>query len=384
MSRKYLLSYTGMVAFTIVLAFTAGFLVRDLVGYRNANFPVLEQAHAILNDHGFSDLPAAPGLEYGMIRGMLTAYGDPYTSFIEPAAHELETNRLQGSFGGIGVRIVRGEAGEIFLYPFPDSPAFLAGIRDADLLSGVDNLPIAPDIPLEQVTAAIRGPEGSNVTIIVDRGEPPETFSFSIRRQSVPLPSVTWHLAPEDDRIGIVEINRLASSTAEEIDSAIRELQNGGASHFILDLRDNGGGLLDAAVEVSRLFLAGGVLLEQQYKDAEVEQYPVEAEGPYATLPLAVLINGNTASAAEIVAGALQQAGRAQLVGENSFGKDSIQLVFDLADGSSLHVTAAKFWVPGLQPPLGEHGLIPDVDVAQGEGEFDLAVSAAIGLLQGE
>ncbi len=141
----------------------------------------------------------------------------------------------------------------------------------------------------------------------------------------------------------------------------MEDLQQRGATAFVLDLRDNPGGLLDAGVDIARLFLKEGSVMQQQYRGQEVKTFEVEKPGPLADLPLAVLINHGSASAAEIAAGALQAHRRATLIGEPSYGKDSIQLVFTLQDGSSLHVTSAQWWIPGLQKPVGEQGLQPDI-----------------------
>jgi carboxyl-terminal processing protease len=385
MKTKNLIPYTAFVVFSLTVAFAAGYLIRSVAAGARSDFGLLEQAHRILRDHAFDPIPAASALEYGMIRGMLEAYGDPYTVFVEPARHELESNDLQGSFGGIGTQVVRDEAGRYLLYPFPDSPARQAGVIDADELVSVEDLEITAETPQDQVTAAIRGPENSRISISVLRGPDQERLTFTMRRASMSLPSVTWRIAPEDLRVGVVEVNILAASTPEEVRAAIGQLQQQGAALLVLDLRDNNGGLLTAGVETARLFLQEGDVIQQQYRDKEVETQSVERPGDFVELPLVVLINQNTASAAEIVAGALQRHGRALLIGHPSFGKDSIQLVFEMDDGSSLHVTAARWWVPGLEPPLSEGGLQPDLLVIEEDPSsgVDSVMKAAIELLTG-
>ena len=165
----------------------------------------------------------------------------------------------------------------------------------------------------------------------------------------------------------------------------MNDLEQRGATAFVLDLRDNFGGLLDAGVDIARLFLADGIVIEQQYRGEAVQTFKVERKGALANVPLAILVNQHTASAAEIVAGALQQQQRAVLIGSASYGKDSIQLVFNLSDGSSLHVTSAKWWIPGLQPPLGENGLQPDlvIPTSADPAAPDEAMRAAVKLLLG-
>ena len=187
---------------------------------------------------------------------------------------------------------------------------------------------------------------------------------------------MTWYSAPADPDVGIIKVNLIAASTADEIEKAVDELQSLDAKFFVLDLRGNGGGLVDAGVSIARLFLAEGDVLQEQYRGKPLKTYSVQNTGLFSDIPIAVLVDANTASAAEIVAGALQAQGRADLIGQTTYGKDSIQLAFDLSDGSSLHVTAAKWWLPGLDQDFGENGLLPDVLVPL--GETDLALSAAI------
>lgn len=350
--------------------FGAGFLLRGQLSPPGERWEVFSQAYRILQDHGLKEAPAGASLEYGMIRGMLQAYDDPYTIFVEPAQHELETNTLEGSFGGIGVRLGRDEQNFPVLYPFPDSPAAQAGVLEGDRLVRVDDLEISSDTSTEAIQAAVRGPVNQRVRISVQRPPDYQELSFEIRRQEIPLPSVTWHLDSLEERLGVIEVNVIAASTPDEVLKAAQDLQSRGATAFVLDLRDNFGGLLTAGVDTARLFLSQGTVIEQQYKGKAVEVQRVERPGPLTEIPLAVLINQHTASAAEIIAGALQAHGRARLVGTRSFGKDTIQLVFNLKDESSLHITSAKWWIPDLAAPLGGSGLQPDI-LVEGEPEAD-------------
>jgi carboxyl-terminal processing protease len=203
---------------------------------------------------------------------------------------------------------------------------------------------------------------------------------LAVRRSEFPIPSVAWHLEASELRLGVVEVNMLSANTSTEILNAFQELRNHGATSFVLDLRDNGGGLLNAGIDTARVFLKAGTVIEQQYRDKDVERYGVEKAGELINEPLVVLINENTASAAEIVAGALQANHRARLIGSPSYGKDTIQLVFDLKDGSSLHVTTARWWIPGLEPPLAENGLQPDLLIPPqtDPNGADAAIQAAI------
>jgi carboxyl-terminal processing protease len=375
--RIIYISLIILLQFLIVgIAFAGGYLFNELrygpqetyragPGFTLAKspFPLLNEAYNILKDNGYFDLPATPKLEYGMIRGMLDAYNEPFTVFVEPPQAELQTNQLEGRFGGIGVRVERDAENYIYFYPLPDSPAQKAGILDGDRLLAVEDMPITPQTSSDEVQAAIRGPISQKVTITIGRKPDYSPQKFTIERGEVALPSVTWNLAAGEPRVGIVHIQVIADTTPAEVTKAIQDLQTQGATYFVIDARNNGGGLVEAGVNTARLFLKSGVVMEQQYRNQPVKTYAVEKPGQFADLPMVVLINRGTASAAEIFSGAIKGQHRAQIVGSRSYGKDTIQLVYSLSDGSSLHVTAAHWWIPGLEPKIGQNGVQPDVAI---------------------
>ena len=378
MSRIRFLLVPSLVALGLLGAFLSGFFLDSYFDSQTNEFSILHQAYNILINHSYIDLPDASVLEHGMIKGLVESSEDPYASFQEPVQHELESNNLQGSFGGIGVEFSYTHDGDLLIYPVANGPASEAGIQNGDRLLMVDPLVITSETNLDEVQAAIRGPVGESLKITIFRAEPESTLDFNIRREVIHLPSVTWRTAAEHPDIGIIIVHIIAESTVDEIKNAVLELEKSGASKFVLDLRDNGGGLLTAGVETARLFLKDGIILQQQYRGQDVETFRTRKPGSLSDLTLVVLINHNTASAAEIIAGSVQSHGRALLIGENSYGKDSIQLVFDLDDGSSIHVTAAKWWIPDLTPPIGEGGLIPDIPVPQTEDQMDMILNAAV------
>jgi carboxyl-terminal processing protease len=378
MSRISYLLLFGLIAIGFLGAFLSGFFLNAIFDTDTQVFPILTQAYNIFINHSSINLPETTHLEYGMIRGLLESSGDPYATFQEPVQHELESNNLQGRFGGIGLEFSFTNEGDLLVFPIIDGPASRAGIQDGDILLQIDELLINPSISLDEIKAAIRGPIGEFVLLKITRNDIETVLEFDIQREEIHLPSVTWHIAPEDSSIGIIKVHIIAESTIEEIQNAVIKLQSGGASKFILDLRDNGGGLLSAGVDTARLFLKDGIIIQQQYQGQAVETFRTLNPGTLSDLPLVILINNNTASAAEIIAGSLLLHGRATIIGENSFGKDSIQLIFDLDDGSSLHITAAKWWIPGLIPPIHEGGLQPDILVRQGEEQIDLILNAAV------
>ena len=267
--------------------------------------------------------------------------------------------------------------GKVFIYPFPNSPAEKADILEGDQLFAVDDLVINPSTPLESILAEIRGNAGE--TVILTIGRPPDLIPMDriIIREIFQLPSISAQIYPQERRLGIVKLNLIAASTPQELSKAITDLKEHGATHFILDLRNNSGGLLSAGIDIAKMFLSDGTILQQQYKGQEIETISVESPGELADIPLVVLIDHSTASAAEIIAGALKQNQRAWLIGESTFGKDTIQLVFDLEDGSSLHITSAKWWIPGLSPKVDGNGIQPDNLILQDAAGSDILVESA-------
>jgi carboxyl-terminal processing protease len=369
---------TGLLVFA---SFLAGYFIRELATTEFFQFPITREAFLILRDQGIHPMPLKNKVEYGMIRGMLESYGDPYTTFSEPPQAELQSNQLEGKFGGIGIRVEKDQAGVVLIYPLPNSPAQEAGIEDGDQLVKVDNLVISSDSEIDEVQAAIRGPIDQPVKLIVERSSTNTTMEFNVVRKEVQIPSITYNLASFDQTIGIIQFTLVAESSPGEMTAAIEDLTQQGAKRFILDIRNNGGGLVEAGADVARLFLPEGIFLQQQFKSKEPIEFKADAPGKYSSLPIVIVTNQNTASAAEIIAGSLQRYRNVGLVGNKTYGKDSVQLVYDLRDGSSLHVTAGKWWFPGDENDIGLGGLKPNLVLSDEEANSPVALEKAAQLL---
>lgn len=340
-------------------------------------YPLLDEIRPLLESRYIGELPDDTALQYGAARGLVMAVGDPYTVFVEPQAHELDTQNLSGEYGGVGMGLGQNANGEIVLTPFRDSPAALAGIREGDVLLAVDNVPLTPTISIDAVTALVRGPIDSPVTLTVRHTDGAE-LTVSITRQRIEIPSVTWKMVDGQTTIGIIAISRFSGRTLEELKQATQELQTQGATRFILDLRNNGGGILEAGVDVAAHFLDGGVVMYESQRDAPEKVYSAPANpGFLSTAPLVVLVNHNTASAAEIVAGALLDRHRAALIGQTTYGKGSVQLVYSLSDNSSLHVTAFLWYTP-TRRQLDKTGLPPTLAVDPANDGSDAELNRAI------
>jgi carboxyl-terminal processing protease len=348
-------------------------------------FGVYWEAWHIIEDKFYDDIPEHPIPVYGAVRGALGTLEDPYTIFIEPQPRALERAELEGQFGGIGAYVTRGPEGEVVLAPMVDSPAEQAGVQEGDVVVRVDDTPITPDMTTDQVVLLIRGEVDTQVTLTLERVGEADPIVVTITRKIIETPSVEWRVLEQEPSIGYIRIRLFTERTGRELERAIQDLKDAGVTRLALDLRDNGGGLLDAAVDVASQFLREGVVLYEDRRDEAEKLYSVKKGGLALDLPLVVLVNGGTASASEIVAGALRDYERGPLIGERTFGKGSVQLVYDLSDRSSLHVTVARWLTPERHRIDGE-GLVPDVEVipsdADRESGIDPQLERAIAYLQ--
>ena len=374
----------GLTIFMLVIlavsAFAAGYLTRELVNGRGAStlahadqdMSLYQEAWSLIEDNFLGVLPASRDVTYGAIRGSLAALNDPYTVFVEPVAREAERERLQGTFGGIGAYIARSEeSGDIVLEPIPGNPAEAAGILSGDVLLAVDGEPITAAMTVPDIIEMVKGEKGTAVVLTVRHPGATEPVDISVIRDDILLPSVVYRLTDQDPNIGYIQLSRFSGESGNEVGAAIQDLQAQGATKFILDLRQNGGGLRDAAVDVADHFLDEGPVLYLQSQDEGERVFNATPETIAPDEPLVVLIDGGTASASEIVAGALKDRERAVLVGNSkTFGKGSVQLVFDLTDGSSVHVTSARWLTPNRRQ-LDQNGLEPDILVQVTQEDID-------------
>ncbi|MEM7332683.1 MAG: S41 family peptidase [Chloroflexota bacterium] len=388
---------TGLLILLALSAFVAGYFSNDFIEQRQgrsvtideSGFGLFWEAWTLIDANYLGELPSTTQLSYGAIRGALQLLNDPYTIFIEPPERAEEQDLLRGSFGGIGATLSRPEEnGPIILEPIPGNPAEEAGILSGDQLVAVDGREILPEMTVQEIAESIRGEKGTSVVLTVIHNGETESVDVEIIRGDILIPSVSYRILNDTPEIGYIQLTRFSGESTQEVATAIESLLNEGAENLVLDLRGNGGGLLDAAVSISDHFLDDGPVLIQQVKGQDEQIYNATSQTIAKDIPLVVLIDGGTASASEIVAGALQDRGRAMLVGSSgSFGKGSVQLVFDLSDGSSIHVTSSRWFTPDRNQ-IDQMGLMPDVIVEFTQEDLDnsrdVVLLEAVQLLQNE
>jgi carboxyl-terminal processing protease len=256
-----------------------------------------------------------------------------------------------------------------------------------DILIRVDETEILPEMSTDDIIRLIRGEVGTEVTLTVQREGVDEPVEIVVTRAVVETPSVNWRLVEQDPTIGYIQLTSFTERSNQELEEALDDLIQQGAKSFIFDLRGNGGGLLETAIDVSSQFLREGVVLREDRQDEGEKVYDVRGGGKALDQPLVVLVNGGTASASEIVGGALKDYERATLIGEKTFGKGSVQLIYELSDKSRLHVTVAKWFTPKGNIIDGI-GLAPDIEVLITEEDRtagrDTQLERAISFLQNE
>jgi carboxyl-terminal processing protease len=319
-------------------------------------------------------------LSEGAVRGMMESL-DPFSSYAAPDIHKLEMSTFEGKFEGIGAVISMKDNQLTVVAPIADSPAEKAGIKAGDKILEVDGESTSR-LSLIEATFKIRGPKGTSVKLLVVHEGESEPVEIQIVRGEITEQSVSLEMR---DDIAYVKITQFLKSTGSDLHAVLEDaINNKGAKGIILDLRNNPGGLLDAAADVASQFLAMGVVTKVVDNKGNESMVPVNRGGIATHLPLIVLVDGGSASASEIVAGALQDYGRAKLAGSQTFGKGSVQVVRELSDGSSLHITAYR-WLTPFGRPIDGVGLTPDFALELKDEELvDWAIDYLKGLIKAE
>lgn len=314
-------------------------------------------------------------LVYGAIKGMLETL-DPHSAFLPPNVYKEMQEETKGRFEGLGLEITIRDGVLTVVSPIEDTPAFKAGIQAGDQILRIDG-EATKALTLMESVKRMRGPKGSKVTLTIMREGFPKPREFTLIRDVIPVRSVRYEL--HEKYYGYIRLSQFQEKTDNEFQKAVKALEEetkGGLKGLILDLRNNPGGLLDQAVKVADRFIESGLIvsIEGRREEHKMRFNAHPQEDSLSRYPLVVLVNGGSASGAEIVAGAIQDNGRGIVLGTQTFGKGSVQTIFSLKDGSGLRLTTARYYTPSGRS-IQAKGILPDIIVQPPPSEEEKTVS---------
>lgn len=296
---------------------------------------------------------------FGAVSGLVASIGDPYTLFMTPQDTKVFENALSGTLEGIGAQLDLKNGHVLVVAPLKGSPAEKAGLQSKDDILSVNGTSVE-GLSLENVVALIRGPKGTSVTLEVLRGSSLQPLTLTMLREAIHIPSVESSVVKTaTGSIGLVALNQFGDDSVAELRKALKALPVKELKGLVLDLRFNGGGYLDGAVDLVSMFQPSGTVVTVAKRNGDPDVHIVSGSPLLPDIPLVVLINGGSASASEITAGALQDSKRATIIGTQSFGKGTVQELIELPGGSSLRVTTAH-WLTPSGHDLGKKGVTPD------------------------
>lgn len=383
-----LIAMAAVTAAMVSLAYLAGFATQRISATealytpplqkgRLQGFDVFWEAWDIVQRSFYGPLPADEEMVYAAIRGAIQTLGDRHTTFMNRHEARLFEETLNGSFEGIGATVEQRDGQIVIVAPLPNTPAERAGLRAGDIILKVDGFPLV-NVELWEAITRIRGPRGTPVVLTILRAGQPEPFDVTIQRERVEIPTVEARMIHTDGiAIAYVKLFHFSNNAPRQMRRQLRQLLQENPQGVILDLRDNPGGFLHVAVQIASQFIDSGAILIERGKDQDRVHRALSGgllagkAGP--ALPLVVLVNGGSASASEIVAGAIQDHQRGMLIGETTFGKGSVQVSYDLSDGSNLRVTTARWLTPNGRL-IHERGLEPDIVVPRTAEQVEAGV----------
>ncbi len=356
----------------IVLAFVAGIAVSELMEVRNVGAAPKESYEGIetftnilsIIQKNYVDEVQTKQLIEGAVNGMLTSL-DPHSAYLTPELYKELQVETKGSFGGLGIEITNKSGMLTVVAPIEDTPAYRAGIKSGDVILKIDG-EFTKDMTLVEAVKRMRGKPDTKVKLTIKRENPNQLFDTSLTREIIKIQSVKFK--PLEKGYGYLRVTQFQERTDDDLEHAIKELdkQPGGLQGVVLDLRNNPGGLLTQAVKVADMFLDSGLIV---YTDGRLEnqkqKYFAHKPGTYSDFPMVVLVNGGSASASEIVAGALQDHKRALVLGTTTFGKGSVQTILPLDENSALRLTTARYYTPNGRS-IQATGIVPDITMDQG------------------
>lgn len=367
--RKFLQSINARTVLIVILAFFFGWQLghRDVAPKEvNIDFKLFWNTWDLLSRTYFDKKALDPNkMFYGAISGMVASLGDPYTVFLPPEQQKISSEELNGSFDGVGIQLgFNKDKRLVVIAPLDGSPAQEAGIKPQDTILKIDDQDTS-GMSLPDAVRLIRGPKGSQVSLAIFREGESEPKDYKLVRDTIVVKSVelSFKNTESGKKAAIIKLSRFGEKTNDEWNLAVAESIKASPQAVILDVRNNPGGFLAGAVFIASEFLDEGDVVLQENNNGERTPFKVSREGKLTKVPLLVLINKGSASASEIVAGALQDRKRARLIGEKSFGKGTIQEAQDLDKGTGIHITVAKWLTPDGRWVNSTQGLEPDVKI---------------------
>ncbi len=311
---------------------------------------------------------------YGAIGGMVNSLDDPYTTFMDPNETKKFSEELSGVFDGIGAEIGIRKGIITVIAPLPDTPAEQAGLKSMDKILKINDTSTI-DLSLDEAVGLIRGPKGTTVTLTILRGDEVETREIKIVRDTIEVKSTELKFTDESGKadkgnIAVLKISKFGDDTFQGVISASNEILAKGAGKIILDLRNNPGGYLNSAVDIAGVFIpAGKIVTIEKFSDRQKE-YLTKGDNKLGNMPMVILANEGSASAAEILAGALRDDRQIKIIGEKTYGKGSVQEVQELKDNSSVKITVAE-WLTPSGKNINKEGLKPDIEVKISNEDYD-------------
>jgi len=332
---------------------------------RNVDFSIFWSAWNKVMDQ-YPGNPDQQEMIYGAISGMVDSIGDPYSSFMKPGDSKNFLEDLSGSIQGIGAELAVKDKKLTIVSPLASSPAEKAGLKPNDYIAKIDGVDTF-EMPISDAISKIRGKAGTKVILSIIRDDWTQTKDFEITRAVVKIKSVEWKKL---DDIAVIQISQFGEDTQDLLKEAATEIAKQNPKGVILDLRSNPGGYLESAVQVANVFIdKDKVVVKEKNKAGRIQEEKTTEDPILGQTKLVILVNGGSASASEIVAGALQDYKRAQLIGEKTFGKGSVQSLEELNDKSNLRLTIAK-WLTPLDRAIDKIGIEPDIKVELTEDDF--------------
>lgn len=362
----------------IVLVFVAGVTIGTALEQRreNLNLANFWQVYDLVKSNYVGNVDPNKAVE-GATKGLVESLGDPFSAYLSSSEKQSLDQELSGQFEGIGAELTLKDGLITVVSPLVGSPAEKAGLKAKDILLKIND-ESTDNMDLDTAVGKIRGKKGSTVKLTLARAGVDKPIDLTITRDNIQVKSVEWKMI---GNVGYISMNQFGDDTVNLADAAVKDLITKNPKAIILDLRNNPGGYLYDVPPIAGLFLPPSVVVKEKYKDGKEDQLSSSDVPLVPNLPMYVLVNGGSASAAEILSGALQDYGRAKLIGEKTFGKGSVQIIKDLSGGSALRITIAE-WLTPKDRAINKIGIEPDIKVIdQKTDSSDPVLSKALDLV---